>query len=216
MKAKDQIVDYLKRFSVLFGGLFLCGLGAVFTIRASLGVSPWDVFHIGVTNHLPVTIGRVQQLTGFILIVLTVVFTRRYPKIGTFLNMFFIGFFVDRIIRWNLIIPAPAGVMQYVFLAIGILLLGTGSGLYLSAKLGAGPRDGLMLYLTERYNLRIRTIRTIMEVLVVITGFFLGGPVGRGTVIVSLTIGSVVEAALHAFRKLISDEPKIIDVKLSN
>ena len=214
MKYSGIVWDYLKRFTILFSGLFLCGVGVVFTVRAGLGVSPWDVFHIGITNHLPITMGRVQQLTGLIIILLTIVFTKRYPKIGTFLNMFFIGFFVDRVISWNIIHPALPGLLQYLYLITGVLLLGTGSGLYLSAKLGAGPRDGLMLYLTQRFNMRVRTIRTIMEVMVVITGFILGGPVGRGTVIVSLSIGTVVETALHVFRKLVSDEPKAIEVKV--
>ena len=205
---------YVKRFAVLFSGLFLCGVGAVFTVKAGLGVSPWDVFHIGVTNHLPVTMGRVQQWTGFSIILLTIIFTRRYPKIGTFLNMFFIGFFVDQILGWDIINPAQGPVFPYLYLTTGVLLLGTGSGLYLSAKLGAGPRDGLMLYLSERFSLRIRTIRTIMEVMVVITGFILGGPVGRGTVIVSLSIGTVLEAALHCFRKLIGEAPRIKEVNL--
>ena len=208
----QTIGDYLKRFTVLFSGLFLCGVGAVLTVKAGLGVSPWDVFHIGVTNLLPVTMGRVQQWTGFTIIVLTIVFTRRYPKIGTFLNMFFIGFFVDRILSLNIIQPAPGFVFPFVYLVFGILLLGTGSGLYLSAKLGAGPRDGLMLYLAERFKLRIRTIRTIMEVMVVIIGFTMGGPVGIGTVIVSLSIGTVIETALHIFRKLVSDAPRIKEV----
>jgi uncharacterized membrane protein YczE len=158
--------------------------------------------------------GRVSQVTGFIIILITVILTRRFPKIGTFLNMFFIGFFVDKILGWNIIDTASAGITQYLFLAIGILLLGSGSGLYLAAKLGAGPRDGLMLYLTQRFRLRVRTIRTIMEVLVVVTGFIMGGPVGRGTVIVSLTIGTVLEAALHLFRNLVSETPKIQEVEL--
>ncbi len=208
------IGDYIKRFIVLFCGLFLCATGAVFTVKAGLGVSPWDVFHIGVTNLLPVTMGRVQQWTGFIIIILTIVFTRRYPKIGTFLNMFFIGFFVDRILSWNIIQPAVGSVLPFAYLAVGILVLGTGSGLYLSAKLGAGPRDGLMLYLAERFRLRIRTIRTIMEVLVVVTGFIMGGPVGIGTVIVSLSIGTVIETAMHCFRKLISDTPRVKEIQL--
>jgi hypothetical protein len=211
-----RIFDYLKRFSVLFLGLFLCGVGAVFTIRATLGVSPWDVFHIGVTNYLPITMGRVQQATGLAIILSTVAFTKRFPKIGTFLNMFFIGFFVDLIIKSGIIPSVDILIYRIVFLIVGILLLGTGSGMYLSARLGAGPRDGLMLYLSERFKLRIRTIRTIMEVVVVITGFLLGGPVGIGTIVVSLTIGPVMEVAINVFRRVMGDSKKVTLVALDH
>jgi len=191
------------RFAVLMGGLFLCALGIVFTVKAGLGVSPWDVFHIGVTKHTAFTIGRVQQMTGLGIILLTIYLTRKVPLIGTFLNMIFIGYFVDLILEYNLI-PVPAGWVRYVYLAVGTVVSGGGSGVYLAARLGAGPRDGLMLYLSRRLAARIRTVRTAMEVLVVTVGYFLGGPVGIGTIAVSFGLGPAMEASIHFFGRQLS------------
>ena len=155
---------------------------------------------MGVAEHLAATIGQIQQSTGFILILITIVVTRRLPKIGTFFNMFFIGFFVDHIFRWGVLSTPNSVWTSYAYLITGILLLGLGSGIYLSAALGAGPRDGLMLYLANRFDIRIRIVRTVMEVAAVSVGFLMGGPVGRGTVIVSMTIGFVVEISFRYFR----------------
>ncbi|MGI5839056.1 MAG: YczE/YyaS/YitT family protein [bacterium] len=186
------------RFAVLMAGLLICAAGIVFTVKAGLGVSPWDVFHIGVTNYTHFSLGRVQQMTGFGIILITIGLTRQVPQIGTFLNMFFIGFFVDQILRFGFI-PGTTGWVRYVYLALGILLSGGGSGVYLAASLGAGPRDGLMLYLSRCRKTRIRTIRTAMEVMMVTLGYFLGGPVGVGTVFVSLGLGPAMEASIHYF-----------------
>ncbi len=191
------------RFLVLILGLFGCGLGMVFTVQANLGVSPWDVFHLGVTRHSLLTVGRVQQITGLVIILITVGLTRRIPRIGTFMNMLGIGFFVDQIRGWQLI-PAPQGLpLRIAFLLTGIACMGIGSGVYLSAKLGAGPRDGLMLYLSQRTGQRIRVVKTVMEVSAVVAGYVLGGPVGMGTVIVSLGLGPVMEFCIHFFGRLL-------------
>lgn len=195
-----KAVRIAARVAVLMTGLFFCAVGIVFTIKAGLGVSPWDVFHIGVTKHTVFTLGRVQQMTGCGIILLTIGLTRKMPQIGTFLNMIFIGYFVDVILKSGRI-PAAAGWVQYLYLAVGTAVSGGGSGVYLASRLGAGPRDGLMLYLSRRGAARIRTVRTAMEVIMVAAGFFLGGPVGVGTIFVSLGLGPVMEASIRFFER---------------
>jgi uncharacterized membrane protein YczE len=174
----------------IMGGLFVFAAGIVFILKSDLGMGPWDVFHVGVTNYLPLTLGRINQVVGLIIIVVSC-FLSIYPGVGTVLNMVFIGLFIDII---NPYIPFMDGIVfQILFLAAGITLMGTGSGLYINANLGAGPRDSLMLGLSKRTGKSVRLVRNSMELTVLIIGFFLGGPVGLGTVAFALTIGPSVQ-----------------------
>jgi uncharacterized membrane protein YczE len=183
----------------LIVGLFIFAAGIIFMLKANLGMGPWDVFHVGITNHLPLTLGRVSQIVGLIVILFSLFF-RIYPGIGTVFNMIVIGFFVDLI---NPYVPSMYNhFSQITMLALGIILIGIGSGLYINANLGAGPRDGLMLGLSKKTGKSIRLIRNSMEITVLIIGFFLGGPVGVGTVAFALSIGPSVQF----FLKLIPDK----------
>ena len=171
-------------------GLFVFAAGIVFILKSNLGMGPWDVFHVGITNHFPLTLGRVSQIVGLAIIILSI-FLSIYPGIGTILNMVFIGFFEDLI---NPRIPFMHGYgFQILFLACGIIFMGMGSGLYMNANLGAGPRDSLMLGLSKKAKRSIRLVRNSMEITVLVMGFFLGGPVGVGTVAFALAIGPSVQ-----------------------
>lgn len=177
-------------------GLFVFATGIVSILKANLGMGPWDVFHVGVTHHIPLTLGRVNQIVGLSIILLSA-FLSIYPGVGTVLNMFFIGFFIDLL---NPFIPsADALPLQVLFLAVGVTLIGIGSGLYINASLGAGPRDSLMLGLSRKTGKSIRLVRNSMEITVLTIGYFLGGPVGVGTVVFALAIGPSV----HFFLKLV-------------
>jgi uncharacterized membrane protein YczE len=143
-----------------------------------------------VTNYLPLTLGRVTQITGLMIIIVSFLLGI-YPGIGTILNMILLGFFVDLINPFVLSIHQIP--LQFLFLAIGITLVGIGSGLYINSNLGAGPRDSLMLGLTNKTGKSIRIIRASMEISVLATGFFLKGPVGIGTVAFALGIGPAVQ-----------------------
>ena len=126
-------------------------------------------------------------------------FFKIYPGIGTLFNMIVIGFFIDLI---NPHVPSMHNhFSQIAMLALGIILIGIGSGLYINANLGAGPRDGLMLGLSKKTGKSIRLIRNSMEIMILVTGFFLGGPVGVGTVAFALAIGPSVQ-----FFKLIPEK----------
>lgn len=180
------------RYLVLMGGLFVVANGIVFTIRADLGVNPWDVFHIGVANQTGLSIGRVIQATGLLLIAISYCFKVKI-YIGTLLNMIFLGLFVDLIIGWDYV-PSPEllWLRLPLFLA-GVVIFGFGVAFYLSPNLGAGPRDGLMLALTKATRFRAGIIRTLLEVTAATVGFLLGGPLGIGTVIFALTVGFFME-----------------------
>lgn len=174
----------------LMVGLFLLAAGIVSILKSNLGMGPWSVFHVGVTNHLPLTLGRVTQIVGFAIIVGSL-FLGIYPGVGTVLNMFFVGVFIDLV---NPLVPPMEDLLfQAALLLCGITLIGLGSGLYINANLGAGPRDGLMLGLHKKTGKSIRLVRNSMEITVLVTGFFLGGPVGVGTVAFALAVGPSVQ-----------------------
>jgi uncharacterized membrane protein YczE len=158
-------------------GFVVIALGIVSMFKANFGMNPWGVFHVGVTNHIPLTLGRASQLVGLAIIGVSFFLGIR-PGIGTVLNMFFIGLFIDLI---NPYVPSAGGYLAQIFMLVaGVAFVGIGSGLYMNANLGAGPRDGLMLGLSTRMGMSIRIIRNIIELFVLTAGFFLGGPAGVG------------------------------------
>ena len=187
------------RWLYFFIGLMVLGLGVALTVKGQLlGVGSWDVLHIGLFLQLGLTIGLWSILVGIIIIVISSIGLREFPKIGTLVNMATVGLFID---FFNWLIPNPETILfQLMAFVAGVLLIGAGGGIYISANLGAGPRDSLMLLIVEKLNLSIIKARTIMEVLVVTIGFLLGGPVGVGTIIMAFGLGPIMQAALHYSR----------------
>ena len=198
---KQKIQQILLRYLALFSGLFIVANGMVFTINARLGVNPWDVLHLGLSTMIGFTIGQVIQGVGLLLIVFSYLF-KVGPSIGTILNMIFLGLFVDLIIAGGYI-PQPELLWLRIVLYIcGVVLFGFGVAFYISPNLGAGPRDSLMLALTRASRFRAGTIRTFIEVTVATIGYFLGGPLGFGTVIFALSIGLFMELGFTTVNKL--------------
>jgi len=181
-------------------GLFLFALGVVLTLRSGLGLGPWDVLHQGISRHTPLTFGQASQLVGAVVIGVGLVLRVR-PGLGTVLNMLLIGFFVDRLLAVHVIpLAAPYGLAAQLGMDVaGVLLVGLGSGLYIRAKLGAGPRDGLMLGLHRVTGVRVAVTRAALEITVAIAGFLLGGTVGIGTLVFALGVGPAVELGFRVF-----------------
>lgn len=191
------------RYPIIIIGLGLCGLGAHLTVLAELGTDPWTVFHMGVSNHIPLTIGQASQIFGLIIIILSIPLSIK-PGIGTILNMFFYGLFYD---LWDKlgILPSPSTlVVQFIYLLLGIVVLGAGLAVYISAGLGAGPRDGLTLGLHKRFNLSVRLAKSGTEIAALALGYLIGGLVGIGTLIFALTIGPVLQYSLKICDQLIT------------
>ena len=189
------------RYLVLFSGLFIIASGIVFTINAHLGVNPWDVLHIGIANQTGISIGRVMQGVGLLLIVVSY-FLKVKLYIGTILNMIFLGLFVDLIIGWGYVPQSELLWLRILLYLAGVLIFGFGVAIYISANLGAGPRDSLMLALTKASRFRVGTIRTFMEITVALIGFLLSGPLGIGTVIFAFSIGFFMETGFIIVRWL--------------
>jgi uncharacterized protein len=201
MTDRIRIRQYFLRYLALFSGLFVIANGIVCTISANLGVNPWDVLHIGISGQTGFTIGRIMQGVGLLLIVVSFLLKAKI-NIGTLLNMYFLGYFVDMIIKWGYV-PNPDLLWLRIPLYVtGVIIFGFGVAFYISANLGAGPRDSLMLALSRITSIRAGTIRTLIEVTAAITGFLLGGPLGIGTAIFALTVGFFMELGFTVIGKI--------------
>lgn len=181
-------VEMRRRLPRLVLGLVLCGAGIAFLARAGLGLDPWDVLHQGLSERTGTPLGTVVIVTGFAVLLLWLPLRER-PGIGTVLNALLIGTVVNLTLP-HLSQPGPLA-LQVAFLAAGVLLMGLGSGLYIGAGLGPGPRDGLMTGLARRGH-PLALMRTAIELVAVAFGWALGGTVGIGTVVFAFTIGPCV------------------------
>lgn len=172
-------------------GCVVWGLGIVLTVKGHLGVAPWEVFQVAVSRLSGVSLGRVGQLIGLFLVVLTYAAARIRPNWATFVTMFFVGFFVD---VWYPLVPEASGlVAQGAMLIGGTVVIGFATGLYLRANLGAGPRDGAMFAICQLTGATVSVARTGLEVFVLLIGVLLGGPIGLGTLVYALIIGPIVQ-----------------------
>lgn len=188
------------RWTVFTFGIVLLSFGVVFTIQASLGVSPWDVLHIGLSIQTSLSVGTWIMIVGISLIMITCIAERSLPRIGSILNVLGIGFFINMIMDFQLIPTFTTVWGRLLELFIGLILLGFGSGMYVSARLGAGPRDGLTLLLCNRLGWSVSRVRTMMEIIVVIIGWSIGGPVAIGTLITAVLIGPIMQYSLRFWR----------------
>jgi uncharacterized membrane protein YczE len=159
-------------------------------VQAGLGLDPWDVFHEGLTHHVPLSFGQVVIVVGAIVLLLWIPLRQR-PGIGTVLNVILIGLAADAGIA---LVAAPEDMWARVsLLVLGVVGNGLAGALYIGARLGAGPRDGLWVALVERTGVSVRLVRTGIELSILATGVLLGGTVGFGTVLYALAIGPLVQ-----------------------
>ena len=173
------------------------GIGIAFFVQGDIGVPPWDVFHTGVSGKTGYAIGTVIVFTGFAVLLLWIPFRLR-PGIGTVLNAVQIGI-VENIAE-PLIPDAPNVGVGALYVAIGMVAIAAGSGLYIGAELGSGPRDGLMMGINARFGVSVRVARTSVEVTVLVAGVLLGGGIGVGTFVFAFGIGPLVQVMLTRFR----------------
>lgn len=196
LKKDSMIFRYIK----LMIGLFTCSVGQNLFLYCDLGMNPWNVFHQGLSIHLPITLGQASQIVG-LLIILFCMFFKIFPGVATILNMYFIGFFTDILINSNIMSTPVTLVGKLIMGVSGVVVLSIGMFLYMSQELGAGPRDGLMLALTQRTRFKIGVIRNIMEISVLVIGIIMGGKFGIATVISSLLAGPVLQTIFKIFKR---------------
>ena len=197
--AAVQKPSFWRRFLRLNVGLMAMGLGLAVMLEANVGLGPWAVFHEGVAEVTGISFGRALQIVGVVVLSLSWWWTGERPGPGTFLNMLVVGPWVDLFVAQPWLPTAGSyawGVPQFV---VGASLVGLASGLYITASLGAGPRDGFVLGLSRLLGGSVRRTRGVLEFTVLAVGFLLGGSVGLGTLLFAALIGPVMQASIRLF-----------------
>jgi uncharacterized membrane protein YczE len=170
-------------------GLWLFGTGEALVVSSELGNSPWTVLAEGVSLHTPLSIGAATFVIGAFVLLCWIPLRER-PGLGTVLNGIVIGVAIDATLA--LLPHLGTLAVRWVALVVGIGAVGLGSGLYLTAALGPGPRDGIMTGLNARYGWPLAAVRTCIELTAVTVGFALGGTAGIGSLLFAILIGPAV------------------------
>ncbi|MFI0153920.1 membrane protein YczE [Streptomyces lydicus] len=185
-----------RRLIQLYAGLTLYGVSMGLMVRAGLGLEPWSVLNQGISRHTGLSIGTVTIVSGALILLLWIPLRQR-PGLGTVSNVLLLGLVMDLTIA--LVPELHALGARIPLLAFAVLLNGAATGLYISARFGPGPRDGLMTGLHLRTGRPVRLVRTCIEVTVLAVGFLLGGSIGAGTVVYALAIGPLAQLFLRLF-----------------
>src|SRR5690606_23998745 len=198
MKHMKQLPQRLSIFTL---GLLVMALGIVLIIVADCGASPWDVLHVGLYYQFGLTIGTWSIIVGVVILATSSIMLKQWPQFGAYLNMLLVGIFIDMYLMISFLVEPNSMIGKLTMFIIGVFIYAYGMGIYLSSQLGAGPRDSLMLALNKLTKWKVSSIRWIMEVIVLIIGWVLGGPVFIGTIVFFLLIGPVVGFALPQCQK---------------
>lgn len=190
------------RFAQYQLGVLLLGLGIAVMLAAGVGLGPWGVFHEGLSEISGLSFGRVLQLVGLVVIGIAWSLTDERPGPGTVMNMLLVGPWVDFFGNRAWMPMAEATLPGLGQFAVGTVLVGLATGLYITAKFGAGPRDGLVLGLSSLFHRSVRMTRTGLEFAVLGLGFLLGGSVGWGTLVFAVLVGPCMQGSLRLFRML--------------
>ena len=182
-----------RRLAQLYAGLVLYGFSMALLVRSELGVIPWDVLHQGIARTVGWTLGSVTIAVGALVLLLWIPLRER-PGLGTVSNVVVVGLAVDASLA---VLPEVDDLpVQMLMVAAGVTLNAVATAAYIGVLLGPGPRDGLMTAIVRRTGSSVRLVRTTIEVLVVATGWLLGGTLGLATVVYALAIGPLAQVFL--------------------
>lgn len=173
-------------------GFILCASSTVFMLNSNLGLSPWDVLHEGISKLTGITIGEANIIIGLLFVFVAMLFGQKVG-IGTILNMIIVGVFIDFIIYIDIIPQSHNIITGIIMMVIGMLVMGVGCYYYIGCGLGCGPRDGVMIMLSNKLNKSINIIRTTMEITVLLLGYILGGTVGLASLITAAGLGYSIQ-----------------------
>jgi uncharacterized membrane protein YczE len=188
---------FFQRFLRLNVGLFIYGLGLALMIEARIGIAPWDVFAQGISKQTDVSYGTASVIVSVLVLLCWIPLKQRWG-IGTVLNGLLIGPWAD---FWMNLLPDPQGyALQLLQFVVGMAVVALATGLYISAHLGTGPRDGLMIGSQRVLGWKFWQIRTMYEATVLLIGWLLGGQFREGTVIFAVGIGYLMQLSLKLFK----------------
>lgn len=193
------MTTFLKRIVRLSIGLVLYALGIYVTIRANIGYAPWDVFHTGIGKVTGLTLGMASISVGLIIGAITLLLGEKIG-FGTIANMIVVGLFIDGFMYFD---PIPVNQnfwMGILIMVAGLYIISFATFFYVNSGFGAGPRDSLMVALTRKTKIPVGINRIAIEVAALLTGWYLGGPVGIGTLISALGSGFAVQTTFKLVR----------------
>lgn len=195
-----KVIQYV----IFLLGLTFFGLGNAIAVKVKhVGLHPWEVLNVALYQHFGLTIGTWGVICGLLLVIISFFTARKYIKIGTFLNALLIGPIMDFFL-WLDFLPEPTNSwVDYLILLLAILIAGIGGGMYVAAGLGAGPRDGFMLSISNNTKLSVSQARILVECFVLIIGFILGGPVFIATFLYTFIQSPVFQRSMSIFNSLI-------------
>jgi len=187
----------LKQLIRVLIGLFIYGGGLALMVSAEIGLSPWDVLAMGISLQTTLSFGWSTVLVSGLVLLLWIPLRVRLG-LGSVLNAVLVGLFAD---LWLTFLPNYQLIISKIAVfSIGTIVIGMATGLYISAGLGKGPRDGLMVGTAERTKKPFWMVRSFYEVTVLLIGFSLGGPIGLGTIIFVVSIGYLTQLGLRLFK----------------
>jgi len=195
-RAQLQAGQLGRRLPQLLIGLVVFGLSIALMVRSNVGAAPWDVFHTGVANYVPLSIGQVTIAASFLILFLWLALGERLG-VGTIGNALLVGASADVFLA---LIDTPTGMtLRVIMLLSGIAINAFATAVYVGAQLGRGPRDGLMTGLARRTGWSIRSVRTVLELMVIAAGLALGGVAGAGTIAFAVLIGPLAQWMIPKF-----------------
>ena len=184
------------RWGQLLVGLVGFGVAITLMIRSGLGLGPWDAFHVGVSLWTPLSVGVASMVTGLVVLAGSLLLGVR-PGLGTLANMVLIGLVIDALLP---VVPTAHGwVAGLAYFLPALVLFGPCTGMYIGARLGSGPRDGLMLAVAARTGWPVRRVRTIIELSALGAGWAMGGTIGVGTLLFAVGAGPAAQWGLRLF-----------------
>ena len=189
--------NFVIRFLTLNLGLFIYGIGIAMMVHASIGLAPWDVLAQGISKQTGLSFGQ-STIAVSVMVLLAWIPLKVRPGIGSILNAILLGVFAD---FWLPLMPRlDVYVFQLLWFVLGLVVISFATGLYISCGMGKGPRDGLNTGIAQRFKLPFWQARSLVEVVVVLVGFMLGGQVREGTLIFAFAIGYLNQLGLRLFR----------------
>jgi len=180
-------------------GLLLTALGIIITIKANIGYAPWEVFHVGLSNTIGLSFGITTIIVGIVIVIIVTLLGEKLG-LGTILSMVLTGIFADIILIINIIPIAENLAIGIIMLIAGLFIISLGTYFYIKTAYGVGPRDNLMVVLARKTKIPVGICRIIVEFVVTVIGWLLGGMVGIGTIISVIAIGFCIQITFSLFK----------------
>lgn len=205
-----------KRICIYVAGLVITALGIALVIHSAIGAGPWDSVAVGLKSHLGLTIGIWTIITQGSLVFVTALIEKERPRFESILVVIIRSWFLDiwfYLVLGHVHFP-DSQPLQWLIFTLGIILVGSGIGIYIEAKFPKSPIDDLMIVVSNRFGWSFNYARLLIECCGAALGFLLGGPVGLGTVFIAITLGKMIQVSNRHIKGLLKYLNKKLTVGL--